>query len=617
MASESITVAPVVGDEVMVDVCGHACVVKAGSPPTLSEMQSQIQAQLQMDGQMFDFFDTDGTLLLTDAQVQETICQCRVPLKANLTDASMHYIENRREELAQMQWKLIRDQMAGATQKAANLAREVQTLSATVDQYRKDHEVLAEKVRPMLIAAESERNLVQNELRQYGERMNSFVQVINVEKNKREVSMQNWEKQIQALRDAIDTERSQRKQDLATHQSMATEIRNQMKTETLAREALEDKFMNDVHAINDRIDANSAHQAHLVADQMNAFKKVADEHSSEVQTYARAVLNQKNEHETTMSEARSRFIDLEDRCTSLEARIADIVTRQSQGMDKMWERHEKIVQAVGQLRLEEKCRDEQVQQTIERVKDEIESSLKATEDEVRETSRKERTMRDDQIRRASATLKSNQFRHFSEIEQHIAERLERESAERERSVSQILGEVNKTMETMPIPIKDGATSNAQQQDSRSALGQTMELSSHQATVVGPGAVVEDAMITRPGSVPVPAGSVIGGSHSGSAAASAVGIQIATTYGSSLQVRPGGSPLHSSAGVMPTPMPAQTPGVPVNPPIVSPMPQRFRSAQGTLPTRHSIGAPVITTSYGGTTTPGGTTPRQSGTLIYGR
>ena len=137
---------------------------------------------------------------------------------------------------------------------------------------------MVERVRTELFqAVENERDIAQSELRQLGERVNAIVQMVNGERNKREISQQGAEKQVQGMRDMIDGERQNRRQELAVHLSMLQGCKQQIEGEKCAREASEDRHTFDVHTLNERIDQLSSHHTELQQDHDLSLKKVAEE----------------------------------------------------------------------------------------------------------------------------------------------------------------------------------------------------------------------------------------------------------------------------------------------------------------------------------------------------
>eukprot|EP00747_Dinoflagellata_sp_TGD_P193190 gnl/TRDRNA2_/TRDRNA2_59033_c0_seq1.p1 gnl/TRDRNA2_/TRDRNA2_59033_c0~~gnl/TRDRNA2_/TRDRNA2_59033_c0_seq1.p1 ORF type:complete len:638 (-),score=152.65 gnl/TRDRNA2_/TRDRNA2_59033_c0_seq1:103-1941(-) len=436
-------------DSVLISVCGRTCSISAHDARSLVDLQSALQRALQMEGQSFHFFDVNGGSLTTDQQVQEAIAQGMTPLCASLTDASIHYIENRREELAQMQWKLIRDHMTGATGKIVGLSREVEEMRHQFDSHKKEVQSHTERLRMELIkAVDNERDIAQTELRQLSERVNAIAQLVNSERNKREIANQSADKQVQGVRDMIDSERSTRRQELAVQMAVVQDMKQAIEGEKCAREAFEDRHAFDLHTVNERIDTVGSHAAEMLQDQSLGFKKAVEEQSTEIQQFTRQCLRIRSEHETSISEANARFAEIEDRCASLEARVAEAASRQAAGLDRLAERHERISQALEHIRLEEKTREGQVQTAVDKVK-EMENLLHQSEADTRELCMKERQLRDDQLRRTQQSLLSEHSRQITDLEKKLAERLERESVEREKNVQQILNEVGKTFDKMP------------------------------------------------------------------------------------------------------------------------------------------------------------------------
>jgi hypothetical protein len=140
-------------DTVLVSACGRSVALDVTATPTMMFLQNQLQAHLHMDGQTFQFFDVNGTQICTDNDLRDTIAKDQTPLCATLTDASIHYIENRREELAQMQWKLIRDQVSGSMAKHAEVTRQVAELAEALSIQKKEAEAACRAAQRCLSAS--------------------------------------------------------------------------------------------------------------------------------------------------------------------------------------------------------------------------------------------------------------------------------------------------------------------------------------------------------------------------------------------------------------------------------------------------------------------------------
>merc|ERR550514_1693319 len=100
---------------VQVVACGRLCQIDDRSASSLALAQSCIQAQLGMQGQSLQLRDADGRLLSTDEDFLHALEDFRCPLQACLSDGAIHSMEMKRDEIAQMQWRLVREQFSAVT----------------------------------------------------------------------------------------------------------------------------------------------------------------------------------------------------------------------------------------------------------------------------------------------------------------------------------------------------------------------------------------------------------------------------------------------------------------------------------------------------------------------
>eukprot|EP00931_Biecheleriopsis_adriatica_P029352 TRINITY_DN17439_c0_g1_i3.p1 TRINITY_DN17439_c0_g1~~TRINITY_DN17439_c0_g1_i3.p1 ORF type:complete len:202 (+),score=49.12 TRINITY_DN17439_c0_g1_i3:48-653(+) len=136
--------------KVHVKACGRTFALDVRSTSSLLDVQAEVQRTLQMEGQDFQFFDGMGKPLSTDRSLREAIDSGSTPLSASLSDASIHYIENRREELAQMQWKLVREKMHGCMAEVKQGSRQLEEfqsrMQADTAETKQAMELLKEEV---------------------------------------------------------------------------------------------------------------------------------------------------------------------------------------------------------------------------------------------------------------------------------------------------------------------------------------------------------------------------------------------------------------------------------------------------------------------------------------
>merc|ERR1719359_100138 len=153
------------GDQLLISACGRTCSIDMQHSHSIVDLQAALQRTLQMEGQAFHICDINGALLSTDMQVQDAIAQGLTPLCATLPDKSLHHLENRREELAQMQWKLVRDQMTQSNNQVTQLTRQLTEVQFQVQALNRESQNGFERVREEIHKTmENERNTTKAEL---------------------------------------------------------------------------------------------------------------------------------------------------------------------------------------------------------------------------------------------------------------------------------------------------------------------------------------------------------------------------------------------------------------------------------------------------------------------
>merc|ERR1719359_185347 len=135
------------GDQLLISACGRTCSIDMQHSHSIVDLQAALQRTLQMEGQAFHICDINGSLLSTDMQVQDAISQGLTPLCATLPDKSLHHLENRREELAQMQWKLVRDQMTQGNNQVTQLTRQMSELQYQVQALQRESQQALDQCR--------------------------------------------------------------------------------------------------------------------------------------------------------------------------------------------------------------------------------------------------------------------------------------------------------------------------------------------------------------------------------------------------------------------------------------------------------------------------------------
>mmetsp|Transcript_123694 Transcript_123694/g.231423 ORF Transcript_123694/g.231423 Transcript_123694/m.231423 type:complete len:611 (+) Transcript_123694:85-1917(+) len=430
----SVAVPISTGAQLLINACGRTVALEMQCARTILDLQSALQTKLQMEAQTFHFFDVHGATLATDAQVHDAITQGATPLCATLTDASIHFIENRREELAQMQWKLMRDQLGVVNVKMDAIGRQSRETQTELERYKQECMSLIDRNHAEAIkCVESERDVTTCEWRQLSERVNAVVQLLNSERQKRDAAIQGLEKQVSGLRDLLENERGARRQDLALHFSAVQDVKARLDSEEGARQEIQDKQAFDIHIVSENIEAIKRHVTEMLQDQQLEAAKREEDFQGKFQANFRMVTQVRADVDASVQELKVRVQNLDERCSLADNRISDVATKQLTRVDNLAERHERVSQVVESLRLEEKQSQNQLQVAFSKVKD-IELTIQQMEDTTRDLITKEREGRDDHMRRTHVAIRSEHQRMISELEDKVSERLERESCARERAV---------------------------------------------------------------------------------------------------------------------------------------------------------------------------------------
>jgi hypothetical protein len=322
----------------------------------MSSLQSLLQQELSLNGQSFDIFDERGMTMTTDGDLRDAI-ERGASLAANLSDASVHYIENRREELSQLQWKLMRDQVSGVAEKLLQVGHRVQELSESVTTMRHEHEEACRRMRgEMETLVESAKASGKNDLVQLAERVEAVSASVSSERSRREVAKQNTEQQMQAFRDMLSNDRCSRRTELAATNGLIEESRQAILEEGKSREAIEARRVADVAWLSDRIEVLAKSQADKVQDLCEQVKTVAFDVHNSLQDGTRSVLQVQSIAESTKIESTSRLKQLEDRILAIDNKVGEIGNREVLHYDEMQTKHRKMYAGWQELILDDRSK---------------------------------------------------------------------------------------------------------------------------------------------------------------------------------------------------------------------------------------------------------------------
>lgn len=325
-----------------------------------------------------------------------------------------------------MQWKLVRDQVAGATGKVAELHRTVAELKDFVETHKKETLAAGDRARlEMQSTVEIAREAGKGDLMQLAERLNAVSQLLAKERGVREVATQGVEKQVQGVRDALETDKTLRRKELSTMSSLVDDCKKALEAEGRSRERFEDRYAQDAHTLNDRLEAMSRQQAEESQDQTQLYKTMRHEVEQSLQACNRQLTQATSEMEQVASEARASVQTLEDRMGVIETRLGESASRQAAKFDLINERSDKVARALEEARMGEK-RQIGVAESLAGKIQELEVGMKLTESETRDLCLRERQAREHSLRSTQMALVAKQEGELSDLEQKFLLRRDRD-----------------------------------------------------------------------------------------------------------------------------------------------------------------------------------------------
>lgn len=467
-----------------INACGRAISVNEASVPCIQDLERVLQDELGLPEQLFEIYDLTAARLATDADLRQAIADGRTPLSATLSDASIHFIENRREELAQLQWKVIRDQHQQYDKKVINLSRQVVNFESAMEVAKKEQHSSIETVRQeMLSAVEVAKDLFRSESRQLQEKMAAIGQMVTTERGIREVALEQVNKSLQGIRDCIDSERFAMNQAASRAMSHVEDVRRRTEQEKLRHEQFEGQHSQDMQRLGERIDDVVSSIKSSMHEYSRGFESVSLEATQAIETHAREIRKVRNTGDQALADSATRIALLEDRCAACEGRLVEFQQRHSEAVDRLSGRNEKVTTSLEQLRFDSGQQESAAQSFLSRIQA-LEAQSKQSESDCREVLERGRK-REEEMRLFKEAVKTDYTRLLTTLDGQICERFERESAAREACSSEILDKVKDIMNSRGFTHKlDMLQSLSFQKQEQTTTGLSTGRQEHSTTSLG-------------------------------------------------------------------------------------------------------------------------------------
>lgn len=432
-----------VGEQLPVKVCGRICQLDRQKVRSIVDLQAALQHALGMHEQDFVITDKYGAKICTDMTLREALDNQRIPLGASLSDASVHYIENRREELAQMQWKVVRDKMQACTADVESLCQQLQVLKQEVQIQSKDSATEMGVLRSELThAIQQEHTVAQVSLSQIFEKVTSVINLINAEQNKREFSHQNLEHQIQELRCALDEERAARLKETGKHLHLLQDGKVALESHKQIMESVEKQHAFEFQEIRAQMGTSSRNFRVMLNEQMVAFKTAAGEITSKARTSDGEIKIKISELQSQQADLLKDFSDVESNLTSLEGRLSRATHGQAEYYQRINERQEQLLQTQESMKIEKQQLELSVHSSANHIK-ELEVLIARSQEEGEKVAARRCEAVRDELQRTERKLVNDRERTLSDLEENVTKWLEEESNYRDSHTKQIYEEISK------------------------------------------------------------------------------------------------------------------------------------------------------------------------------
>eukprot|EP00929_Paragymnodinium_shiwhaense_P060143 TRINITY_DN30067_c0_g7_i1.p1 TRINITY_DN30067_c0_g7~~TRINITY_DN30067_c0_g7_i1.p1 ORF type:complete len:734 (+),score=188.79 TRINITY_DN30067_c0_g7_i1:97-2202(+) len=408
---------------VTVNVCGRTLSVDEEGCRTLRELQELLQEEIGMPGQIFDVLDVLGNRILVDLDLREAIAERRTPLSAVLSDASIHFMENRREELAQMQWKLVRDQHNAGLTKLGSLCRQVSDVDHQMLNQKCEFEQRLQHLRSELLAAlESAKEAARLDVRQMGERLAGLGQVLQAERNTREASFEQVDAAMARL----------------------SESRRAIDIEKLARHSLEDASAQVRASVDERLEEFHASLRGTLLDFSHQLDASSAQVTAALDQSTRRGEGLRTELDAARSTQNNRLSLMEERCQMLEARLVETSNQHQDMVEKASSQQEKVQFHMEQSKFDAGISEHSIQ-SLARKLAELEGGLADQGRSIEELAANERQVRYEEQTSLKEAMTSNVERMRLSLEGRLREVADAEASLRQESFADVLETVSSAL----------------------------------------------------------------------------------------------------------------------------------------------------------------------------
>merc|ERR1712137_413803 len=273
-------------------------------------------------------------------------------------------------------------------------------------------------------------------------RMTGIGQLIQAERNLREVAVEQLKRTLQGVRDTIDNNHQSLQTGAQITMTHIEDVKKSVEKEHTERTAFEQQHVHGFQSVFERMEEMSLSFRAGLQEHSRRFDKTALDCAETIHDHARALQKVCSESEVNAAEVNSRISFLEERMATVETRILEAQQRHNESIDLLSQRAEKVTNTVELMRFDGGAISHNLSSLGARVA-ELQDFVAQNEHEMREVADRLRKKHDEELRLLRESIVLEREHMLAGIEGKLTHRLALESAAREQSMSVFVDSIDK------------------------------------------------------------------------------------------------------------------------------------------------------------------------------
>lgn len=219
----------------------------------------------------------------------------------------------------QMQWDLVRGQIANLGDQLDGISKRLVELTNTAMNQRKGEKNFSDSLHAeMTTLVDHSKDSAKQLLHPFAERLDSMSHQIQSERVARDMVKQGIEQQILHVRETLEGERKVRQKESQATASLVREFQQALAADVSSRVALEELHKDSVARVHDRIESVSRSQIEQIQDASDQIRVAAANSHTEMHDYTRHVHRTRVAAETLQIDVGLHRNTLEEKVVQLE-----------------------------------------------------------------------------------------------------------------------------------------------------------------------------------------------------------------------------------------------------------------------------------------------------------